>query len=74
MTYWKIDRLSTFIGMNEEKYPKLTQLFCDAGMGELFQLKDKEFDIDNLQEANMDGLRDCLNLEKEMVSLEMSVV
>jgi hypothetical protein len=57
ISYWKIDRLSTFINLDEEKYPKLMQLFTNAGMQDLAQLKDKEFDIESIQTANLDKLR-----------------
>jgi len=57
ISYWKIDRLSTFVNLDKEKYPKLMQLFSNAGMQELSQLKTKEFDIDSIQAANFDGLR-----------------
>lgn len=56
MEYWKIDRLSTFVGMNEEKYPALNQLFCQAGISGFKELRNKKFDIDSLQEANLEGL------------------
>lgn len=56
ITYWKIDRLSTFVNFNEEKYPGLTQLFRKAGIEKLLELKNKEFSIDSMQAANLDGL------------------
>lgn len=56
ITYWKIDRLSTFVKFNEEKYPRLVQLFRKAGLETLFELKKKEFTIDSMQTANLDGL------------------
>lgn len=56
ITYWKIDRLSTFVNFNEAKYPGLTQLFRKAGLETLFELKKKEFTIDSMQAANLDGL------------------
>ena len=60
ISYWKIDRLSTFVQLDEEKYPKLHKLFSDAGLGELNQLKHKEFNIEHMQTANLDGLRNYL--------------
>lgn len=60
ISYWKIDRLSTFVNLDKEKYPKLMQLFTDAGMKDLSQLKDKDFDIDSIQDANLNKLRDYL--------------
>lgn len=56
ITYWKIDRLSTFVKFNEEKYPGLVQLFRKAGLETLLDLKNKEFTIDSMQAANLDGL------------------
>lgn len=60
ISYWKIDRLSTFVKLDEEKYPRLMQLFTDAGMKGLAQLKDKAFDIESIQTANLDKLREYL--------------
>ncbi|MBK3519543.1 hypothetical protein [Carboxylicivirga marina] len=60
ISYWKIDRLSTFVNLDEEKYPKLMQLFTDAGMQDLAQLKNKYFDIESIQDANLDSLREYL--------------
>jgi len=54
--YWKIDRLSTFMKLNEEKYPGLIKLFDDAGLGDLKELRHKELDIDSLQDGNFDDL------------------
>ncbi len=62
ITYWHIDRLSTFVKLNEEKYPGLIKLFSKAGLGDLLKLKDKEFNIDNMQAANLDGLAEYLKL------------
>ncbi len=64
ITYWKIDRLSTFVKFNEEKYPGLTQLFRKAGLETLFELKNKEFTIDSMQAANFDGLIEYIDRGK----------
>ena len=56
ISYWKIDRLSTFIKFDENKYPALTSLFKNAGLEELFHLKEKDFDVEKMQEENLDGL------------------
>lgn len=56
ISYWKIDRLSTFINLDTGKYPVLTELFKKAGLSDIFQLKDKDFDVEQMQEANLDGL------------------
>ncbi|MBK3519544.1 hypothetical protein [Carboxylicivirga marina] len=60
ISYWKIDRLSTFVNLDEEKHPKLMQLFTDAGMQDLALLKDKDFDIESIQTANLDKLKEYL--------------
>ena len=64
ITYWKIDRLSTFVKLEEEKYPGLIQLFCKAGLEQLMDLKNKEFTIDSMQFANLDGLTEYINRGK----------
>ena len=67
ISYWKIDRLSTFINIDTERYPKLTALFVEAGLEEIFELKEKEFDIETLQDANLDGLRDYIQQGQEEI-------
>lgn len=69
ITYWKIDRLSTFVKLNEEKYPGLIQLFCEAGLEKLMDLKDKKFTIDSMQTANLDGLTEYINRGKTEFNL-----
>jgi len=69
ISYWKIDRLSTFVNIDTEKYPRLTAMFEEAGLGDLFQLKNKAFDLDSLQDANMDALRDYIAQGKQEVSM-----
>ncbi len=69
ITYWKIDRLSTFVKLKEEKYPGLIELFCKAGLGKLMELKNKEFNIDSMQTANLDGLTEYINRGKNEVKL-----
>lgn len=69
ITYWKIDRLSTFIKLKEEKYPGLIELFCKAGLEKLMELKDKEFTIDSMQAANLDGLTEYINRGKNEFKL-----
>ncbi|WP_163324055.1 hypothetical protein [Draconibacterium mangrovi] len=56
ISYWKIDRLSTFVNLDTGKYRALTELFEQAGLADIFQLKDKDFDVEQMQEANLDGL------------------
>jgi len=65
ISYWHIDRLSTFINLNEEKYPQLIKLFDEAGMGDVKELKNKKFDIDSLQDANLEALMHYINKNKE---------
>jgi hypothetical protein len=65
ITYWHIDRLSTFVNLNEEQYPELIRLFSKAGLGGLRQLKDKEFNIDSMQAANLNGLTEYINRGKQ---------
>lgn len=69
ITYWKIDRLSTFVKFNEEKYPGLIQLFRKAGLETLFELRNKEFTIDSMQAANLDGLVEYINRGKNEFKL-----
>jgi len=69
ITYWKIDRLSTFVKLKEEKYPGLIQLFCKAGLEKLMELKGKEFTIDSMQTANLDGLTEYINRGKTEFNL-----
>jgi hypothetical protein len=74
ITYWKIDRLSTFVKFNEEKYPGLTQLFRKAGLETLFELKNKEFTIDSMQAANFDGLIEYINRgQNELKLMKLSL-
>lgn len=55
--YWKIDRLSTFMNVDAEKYPQLLEMFEKAGCGDLFKLQNEEFTTEAMQTANLDGLR-----------------
>jgi len=69
ITYWKIDRLSTFVKLKGEKYPGLIQLFCKSGLEKLMELKDKEFTIDSMQAANLDGLSEYITRGKNEYKL-----
>jgi hypothetical protein len=62
--YWKIDRLSTFVNLDVEKYPGLIQLFRKAGLETLFDLRNKEFTSDLMQTANLDGLLEYIDRGK----------
>jgi hypothetical protein len=64
ISYWHIDRLSTFINLHEDKYPQLIKLFDEAGMGDIKELKNKKFDIDSLQDANLEALLEYINKNK----------
>lgn len=72
ISYWKIDRLSTFLKTDTEKYPGLTAMFKEAGLGDLFHLKGLDFDIDSLQDVNLDALRDYIYKGKQEVSVEFA--
>jgi len=65
ISYWKIDRLSTFVNLDEEKHPELLQLFTNAGMKNLAQLKEKKFDIESIQTANLDHLKQYIENSKQ---------
>ena len=39
ISYWQIDRLSTFLNTNFDEQPMIYQLFKDAGLSHLFELK-----------------------------------
>ena len=69
ITYWKIDRLSTFVKLKEENYPGLIELFCKAGLEQLMDLKDKKFTIDSMQAANLDGLTEYITRGKNEFKL-----
>ena len=64
ISYWKIDRLSTFINLQEDKYPQLIELFVQAGLGDIKELKNKKFDIDSLQDANLEALMKYIKKNK----------
>lgn len=66
ISYWHIDRLSTFVNLDGEKYKELLNLFQKAGIKNFEQLKEKEFDIDNLQTVNLDGLMNYISKGKEV--------
>lgn len=67
INYWRIDRLSTFVNLDVEAYPLLHELFKKAGMEELFRLKEKQFDVDTMQETNMDDLVEYIKRSKAPV-------
>jgi len=66
ISYWHIDRLSTFVNLDGEKYKELLDLFQKAGIKNFEQLKEKGFDIDNLQTVNLDGLMNYISKGKEV--------
>ncbi len=77
ITYWHIDRLSTFVNMKEEKYPGLISLFAKAGLENLMDLKNKEFTIDSMQTANLDGLTEYINrgnMEHKLMNLALDTM
>ncbi len=69
VSYWKIDRLSTLVNINEEAYPELVNIFKDAGLEDLIQLKDKDFNVDKMQITNLDAFMDFLNKSQESMKL-----
>ncbi len=69
--YWKIDRLSTFMNVDQEDYPRLSGMFEEAGCGDLFKLHNEEFTAEAMQTANLDGLRDYIKSGKQEVTDEV---
>ena len=65
ISYWHIDRLSTFVQLQEEKYPQLIELFDKTGMGDIKELRNKKFDVDSLQDANLEALLVYINKNKK---------
>ncbi|MCZ4694090.1 hypothetical protein DWB61_02690 [Ancylomarina euxinus] len=63
--YWHIDRLSTII--EADKYPKIQELFNEAGIGELLGFRDDFCDPESMPNINMDGLMSYIERGKEMV-------
>jgi hypothetical protein len=63
--YWHIDRLSTII--EADKYPKIQELFNEAGIGELLGFRDDFCDSESMPNINMDGLMSYIERGKEMV-------
>jgi len=55
VSYWRIDRLSTFVSIDENKYPKVMDLFKNAGLEDLTTLKSKDFNVDKIQSTNLEG-------------------
>jgi len=47
--------------LNEKQHSSLIRLFHGAEIDDLMQLKDKDFNIDTIQEANLDGLAEYIN-------------
>ncbi|QIA08654.1 hypothetical protein [Draconibacterium halophilum] len=70
ISYWKIDRLSTFVSLDTTKYLALTKLFKHSGLSDIFQLKDKDFDVELMQEANLDGLIHYLERGKNAAKVQ----
>jgi hypothetical protein len=67
--YWKIDRLSTLVNVDEEEYPEIIKIFEEAGLKELIKLKEKEFNVDDLQVTNLDGFMEFLNKSQKSMEL-----
>ena len=57
MKYWQMDRLSTFIELNKEENPILTQLLKDAGLESLLQIDKNLVEMDLAEnQNNLEGL------------------
>ena len=69
--YWKIDRLSTFMNIDAEKYPRLRNLFTRAGCGDLFNLRDDHFHEEKRQAHNLEGLREFIKKGKNEVYMAL---
>ena len=75
ITYWKIDRLSTFVNLDNKEDKRIIELFKEAGLGELINLKQKEFDIESLHAHNLKGLMQYITKNKAFsFSEEFAVV
>ena len=75
ITYWKIDRLSTFVNLDTEENKDIIELFNEAGLGELMNLKQKEFDIESLHAHNLKGLMQYITKNQAFsLSEEFAVV
>ncbi len=59
--YWRIDRLSTFIALDEQKHADLIRLFEQAGIGHLSQLKNKKFNVESMQTGHLDGFMEYIS-------------
>ncbi|MFA9372403.1 MAG: hypothetical protein ACERIH_11900 [Labilibaculum antarcticum] len=83
ISYWKIDRLSTLMQIDEAYQPQLLLLFQEVGIQDIMKLKGYDLDIETMQNANMDDFLDYLKqsevelpeltkevLEKEKTMLE----
>jgi len=64
ISYWKIDRLSTFVNIDKDKQSDLLNLFAEAGMDGLDCLIEKDFGIESLEAANLDKLMDYIRKGK----------
>jgi hypothetical protein len=60
ISYWRLDRLSTLLQADAEKYPGLMELFEQAGMGEILQLREKNLDLQSMQSANLERFMDYI--------------
>jgi len=71
ISYWKIDRLSTFVNIKKESQQDLLDLFKETGMDKLEDLLDEEFDLESLEAANLDKLMDYINEGKNFKKLQV---
>ncbi|PWE00206.1 hypothetical protein [Marinilabilia rubra] len=56
VSYWRIDRYSTFMGLKEKEYPHLKELFSQAGLQDLFKLREFGHSRDKLLANPFDEL------------------
>lgn len=60
ITYWRIDRLSSFVNLDETNYQELLELFRQSGIEDFMKLKEQNFSIDEMQSVNLEGLTEYI--------------
>jgi len=65
ITYWKIDRLSTLLGIDPTSQVEMYCLFEQAGIDNIFVLKECDLDIEAVQHANLNGFLDYIKQGQE---------
>lgn len=64
--YWGIDRISAFMGLDEEKNPELVRIFTEAGISNIFKLKGMAFDQALIGTEDFEGLEGYIHKNLEM--------